>query len=1396
MRERWRLLSIVMILFLSLNCWGNEISSLSQIFLLGKGIQDLDSDSLADKVSLFIVIPDNPTAQEIAVASDIAARANFESLVVDFSLVRKESEIEGSEILVNPILVGTNLNLIGKLAKQGKINPSRLNHHQGLVTIFSYKNQKGIALVAGSEEALLHTGRAFFLRWPYFWEIWGREQGATYFTLEADLAQLLKDEGISFARMTIRDALYEFPPTKSPHESIKRLKFNLGEIKNLTVEIDFDSKEQQEQAFRALGTLQRQHLRGLRTDVLSYPGCSRITFELQTGQSRREISRIFLRRLGYPKRILTPSYKRPVRAKISGKDFDLLSLFSSKGFYSDSNKDNILDSLDASIIIPHSSGKPGSPSIKGTDLLASRLVLASAGASFPILLLDEEIESIKALKAPILIGRDNSLNIELIKTGKLKISPPLEKGWGMVKVVTEAFNKSNALSIIGADREGLEKTLAYISQTFPYFDEYKEGNPKINDLPTALEEFFKGKEGSAEAYFLQMLEKTVEDIKDKDFESFSVKLYLPKKNQKFKEYVQKYLKDSLSTKKLEIQSYALRDSKTIFEKQKDFPWEGDEAIRLIQEKINTLKGTDQPLKISLGVSESPEVRNTLKKRIESLLVQNNIFAHDVEVLSSYKQGFFWLLEKVVPALNLKNKKIHRLTIGFAEEKDNFKQIKRFYTEPFRWLQELYPVDEIIAKKTDIPLDRIDFEMKEDTEPVYEVRAYDDKNNLQFEDNFSPQTREALFLKVLPEWGKVKLTTGWLRMKQGKKAVLDTSLKSDLERFWDFYQDEILAGVYSHILKKTGNEPSFKKQPYFKRLLIEMWFSEPDYRLGLDEEIISSLEAMHDEIYFDTLDFLRGITEIELEDEDIPEDTSRYSAPGNILPLIHPSLEGKGGKVKVTFDDQQASSPQLVLRWKEKGREEHSKKIVFPSIKAKTLRMPSFVYNGQKERIENLIMEVEIEKEKEYLALIEIIDSLRGLQKQHILPPTFSYPRLNSITLRVRFKKLEKEESFPVFYEYEWEEEKTAPENQPREETIVPTDKIISPQMCLDMVCRLGRYKTIRSYIAGKSYEGRKVPVLEIFTPLERYVSLPRLITFKPTLYLSGRQHANEVCSTNYILKFAELLAKDKDYKEYLKKMNFILHPMENPDGAELAYSLQKISPFHSLHAGRYSSLGIDVGYQVGVSKPILPEAKVRRNLYNRWLPDIYLNLHGYPSHEWVQQFSNYSPYLFRDYWIPRGWFVYFRALSIPLYKKWMEAGGKLKEFIIEELNANKRISESNKKFYDRYFRWAARWQPHMNYLEIYDGINLYAKRRSSQESKLSPRRQITFAEEIPELMDETAHDDWFDFLCTQGLTYLRAHVKYLDQAEYEIARIEEESQERIHIQFIRSRPGEIKKKKK
>jgi len=713
-------------------------------------------------------------------------------------------------------------------------------------------------------------------------------------------------------------------------------------------------------------------------------------------------------------------------------------------------------------------------------------------------------------------------------------------------------------------------------------------------------------------------------------------------------------------------------------------------------------------------------------------------------------------------------------------------------DSYRWLQELYPVDDIIALDTGIPLENITFEKKEDGHPIYEVFAYGKGGELHFKDSFSPKIIESLYLNVLPEWGTVRHTTGWLKIEQGTHLILDSALKSDLERFWDYYQEEILPEVYSYILEKTGDDPSFKKQPYFKRLLIEMWFSEPDYLLGLDQEIISSLEAIHDEIYFDTLDFLRGITDVELDEMETQEDTSRYSAPGNVLPLIHPSSEGKSGRVKVQFDGWQAKTPQIILHWKEREKREHTRTLTFPELKIKELRIPELTYDGKSEKISNILVSFETEKELDYLNIIEIIHAYRELLEEDLLASSIRFPGLSALTWRVKHKELMKDESFPVK-----SIEVTSP--PPDSEVFpgkafVPTDKIISPEMCLDIVSKLSKNKTIKAYIAGESYEKRKIPVLEVYTPLEKYVSLPRLITFKPTLYLSGRQHANEVSATNYILRFAELLATESTYQEYLKKMNFALHPLENPDGAALAYELQKITPHHSLHAGRYTSLGIDVGYQVNASKPLLPEAKVRKNLWEKWLPDIHLNLHGYPSHEWVQQFSNYSPYLFRDYWIPRGWFAYFRSVTLPIFKDWEKAGEDIRSSIIKEFMANKNIHVSNKKFYDRYYRWAARWQPHMNYLEIYDGVNLYAKRRSSRESRLSSRRRITIVEETPELMDETAHGSWLDFLSDQGLTYLQAHVNYLANAQHEIARIEEESQDRIHIQFVRRRPGDTEKK--
>lgn len=1358
------------------------IDCLSQVFLTGKGLLDADGDGFADTPALLIMLPDSPNAHETAVAGDLAARLNLESLAVDFACVRQESDSAGPGLQKIPVLIGSRLGRIKELSRLGMLPMESLEEHQGLVRVFEQDGRSGLAIVAGSDRALLQTGRAFFLRWPYLWDIWGRKEGQTYMSVLGDLGALLEQEGIRGVRIHITSALYDFPALESSFDAVKRLRFNTGEIRELAVRVVFADRGAQQAARSLLATLAEQHRRGERSELLSYAGCRRIAFLLEW-EGKRE--RVDLDRMGFPKRMLTPGYKSPSRARVPEKDFDLLGLLSTGAVYADGDRDRIPARINTRMILASDSAAPE------VAQLAARLVLPTAGASFPLIYLDSEIEEPKTLDAPILIGKDNTLVKELIRTARLK-PLPLETGQAAVQIVPRAFNKSNAVVVYGEDDPSVGKALEYFSRTFPHFTRFEDGAPGLQDIPDTIHELLEGKKGSGEAYLYDQLKKTVETLRDKNLESFEVKLTLSHPDPGLEEEMRDFLKKNIRSEKIELRTIAMDEEKVIFSRSEEFEWEGDQALELLRQHLSDVDGTTGPVSVSLGLSESPAVRSRLKKQVNDLLRELSLPPGEIEVLSSYKQGFFWLKERVLPRLSGLDG-LHAVTIRFAAAGDDFTAPKRFYSDPFRWLQELYPVDEFIARETSLALDRITFEAKDDPEPVYEVTAANAEGDVLFHDVFNPRTLLMPYLQALPEWGEVCVTTGWLTIRAGDETVADTDIRSDLERFWSFYQEDVLKEVYAHILKKTGNRPAFDKQPYFKRLFVELWLSEPDYRLGLDEEVVSSLEALHDELYFDTLDFMRGITEIEPPEGDtIPEDSSRYSAPGNILPMFHPSLEGEKGRVEVTFSDWQARTPQMEVSWQEPGRHQNSRKVVFPKFKPKAVRLPALVFDGREGRLDRVYTTIDLGTEKEYLALLDILDGMERLHARNLIP-ALEFPGLESLKVRIRFGDLIKEAALPVLPALE---QAAAPaRSDGARGGTVPTNTIISPEMCLDIVRDLSSLPGIKSYIAGNSYEGRDIPVLEIYTPLGPYVSLPRLAAAKPTLYMSGRQHANEVSSTNYILRFAELLARDPEYRSYAQKVNFVLHPMENPDGAALAFELQKLTPFHSLHAGRYSSLGMDIGYQTGAARPLLPEAKVRAGLNRKWLPDIYLNLHGYPSHEWVQPFSGYAPYLFRDYWIPRGWFAYFRALSLPLYPDLAEAGRDLKDYIIRGMQDRPDIHESNRGFYDRYFRWAARWQPHMNYLELDDGVNLYAKRRSSREERLSDRRRITFAEETPELMDETAQGEWLEFLVEQGLTYLKAHADYLMQTGFVRERIEEEDGERIHISFVRKRPGSRLKEK-
>ena len=131
------------------------------------------------------------------------------------------------------------------------------------------------------------------------------------------------------------------------------------------------------------------------------------------------------------------------------------------------------------------------------------------------------------------------------------------------------------------------------------------------------------------------------------------------------------------------------------------------------------------------------------------------------------------------------------------------------------------------------------------------------------------------------------------------------------------------------------------------------------------------------------------------------------------------------------------------------------------------------------------------------------------------------------------------------------------------------------------------------YKIGESYLGQSTWVMDLMPPMEAsHWSQRKASLLKPTIVYSARQHANEVSSTSHTLRLAEMLLTDPERKKNLDTVNIIFHPIQNPDGAQLAWDMHQINPEHILHAGYWGSLGIDSTTDSDEPMPIYPEAEV------------------------------------------------------------------------------------------------------------------------------------------------------------------------------------------------------------
>ena len=876
--------------------------------------------------------------------------------------------------------------------------------------------------------------------------------------------------------------------------------------------------------------------------------------------------------------------------------------------------------------------------------------------------------------------------------------------------------------------------------------------------------------------------------------------------------------------------YTFHQATPTFQEDFTIPWEGTRLINAVKSAVPKLK-PGEPVKLLARVSEGPEVRLKLKKQIEALLPKST----QVVILCAYKQGVSWLMDDIAP--QLKGKSVGSLKIEFMKNEDPA-GLRNMYSSA-RWVQELYPVDEMLARELSLPLEKIelsefDFSPKS---PTYRVHAFSPAGKEILSRDFTVTTVDRPYNGVMPEYERVQIDTGWVRMESGSTAVLDQRIATDIEEFWDHYQKQTLPKVFRTVMARYHGDLRPDFVPPFDTLKIDFHLSEPNYELGIDKERISSLEALQEDTFYSTENFINMMGDLE---------TGRaINYVGRIIPIVHASDDAQDGLVHIEFYAKPSGSPSVELAWSDSnGRHELRRDLWVlqgalqprliearitagdPGPNGLTWLLPADFKDDQHDEWIKLEGQDQVERgifpAEQARGQLHWLESLHaaGLYKNEIAYPhlremNFEFELPLPLTQRVDSPAPREAASLkiqppvaarPMIADYVNRLHRSNVVSN-----VVQWDEPISPEENAEVLAELAKRPGVNVYWMGRSYLGENLWAADVTLPTPSTLrSWAKETTLKASIVYSGRQHANEVSSTSHILKLGDQLTSDAATRAMLKQVNVVLHPITNADGSEMSVQLAEITPNNMLHPGYHGALAADVSTGQTDLDPVYPESRTRRQLLEAWLPDAFLNPHGYPSHEWVQPFSEYSGWVTnraganngRTWWIPRGWFTsltYLRDETHPYSEK---VTYELRDRIVEAERNVPGLLDLENRMNARYERFGQRWQPENLQQPIVHGIRIYMALKGAGGGRgaagqpapgsggvggISP--DVTWDSGYTEAPDETAHGDYMKLMASAGLAFDRVHLEYLAHGKLRINRTEREQAGKITWRIERLRPN-------
>jgi len=708
------------------------------------------------------------------------------------------------------------------------------------------------------------------------------------------------------------------------------------------------------------------------------------------------------------------------------------------------------------------------------------------------------------------------------------------------------------------------------------------------------------------------------------------------------------------------------------------------------------------------ISKPSNLRSQVRREIARIL-RSKGYVPSILVLNAYKPGLSWLREVVQPELAA-IPRLERVRVACRD----FAPDPPVMEMSSRWLQELYPGPDLLAAALGLRIERVRLSRRRRLPDAYVVTAWDRGGARVYRAGFTPRVSRLPYLPGHPELGWVHPCTGGIRLVQAGREMVDESLPTDRELFWCFFQHNLLPaleGAMAARLAGGGSPPG----AFWEEAAFDVRIPESDERLGLGEERIAPLEALHEDIYFVLLDHFRLFA----EKHRLPAE----SQFGRILPRVSTAAAGKKPEaafraVPFTGLQQPAAKSAAAL----------------PAAKNAAARIASMGMEAGR-----LVFEIEAGGATE---------GMRRAARSHGLDVS-----MGGRTGRFVFRAARPRATAAGGRAGAEKARAAAP----------PLNRLLPLQEVERWVRRIGKLPHLGAWQAGTSWQGRGIWAIE--AALEdggRLASLARARLLKPTLLLNARHHANEVSSTSAALRLAWELASTPWGRRTLERVNVAIVPIENVDGVATLEELLPGCGDHKLHAARYNALGVEWYGDYFLKRPRFPEARVKPLLWRRWLPLLVLDAHGVPSHEWDQPFSGCAPGSFRQFWIPRA-FVY---AIVPYIDQPSHPGHgparAISRAMSRAVSADREIRKLDRTLKDRYARYARGWDPEVFPPVGGRGLTILPSEDRLADLNFGVRRfPVTLSEIVTEVTDEVVSGRLLELCARAHLTVAKALLDWL-----------------------------------